>query len=152
MMLMALNAAMYAGEVSALKWSEIDLVAGTLVTRRPKTGVSRVAVLWPETVAALKALPREGDHVFYTRVRSYTVFSALDAWRKYREAAGLGGDITFCMVRDAAFTIACAETTSDMARVLAGHRLAGAVDNYVRRAPMFVRPACDAIRSHFFGT
>ena len=151
MMLVALNCAMYAGEVAALKWDEIDLKAGTLVTRRPKTGVSRVAVLWPETVKAIKALPRQGDFLFYTRVRSYTVFSALDSWRKYRTAAKVGDAVVFGMVRDAAFTIACRSSTLDQARVLAGHRLPGASDHYIRRAPQFVADACRAIRDEFYG-
>lgn len=151
LLLTALNAAMYGGEVAALKWEEVDLKAGTLVTRRPKNGVSRVAVLWPQTIKALKELPRHGDSIFYTRVRSYTIFSVLDGWRKYREAAELSDSIVFSMIRDAAFTIACRCSTLDQARILAGHRLPGASDHYIRRAPHFVADACAAIQREFAG-
>jgi integrase len=149
MLLVSMNAAMYAGEASALKWEEVDLTTGEIVTRRPKTGVSRVAVLAERTVEALKELPRVGDHVFNTRVRSYTVFSALASWRKYREAADLPEDLVFGQIRDAAFTVAC-RVSLDQARVLAGHRLPGASDHYIRRSPQFVGDACRAIETIYF--
>jgi integrase len=149
MLLTSINAAMYGGEVSALKWDEIDLSTGELVTRRPKTSVSRVACLWPETLKAIKAIPRRGDYIFNTCVRSYTVWSCLDSWRKYRRAAGLGAEITFGMLRDAGFSIACT-VSLDQARVLAGHRLPGASDHYLRRQPQFVAPACQAIHDAFY--
>lgn len=149
MILTALNMAAYAGEAAALRWDEVDLKTGELVSRRSKTGVSRVAMLWPEVVTALKALPRSGDYIFNTRVRSYTVYSALECWRRYRKAAGLGEDIVFGMIRDAGFTIAC-RVSLDQARVLAGHRLPGASDHYVRRNPGFVADACQAINQAFY--
>jgi integrase len=149
MLLTALNMAAYGGEVAALKWDEINFETGELVTRRPKTSVSRVACLWPETLKAIKAIPRRGDYIFNTCVRSYTVWSCLDSWRKYREAVGLGAEITFGMIRDAAFSIACT-VSLDQARVLAGHRLPGASDHYLRRQPQFVAPACKAIRDVFY--
>ena len=149
LMLAALNSAMYGGEVAALKWEEIDLSTRELVTRRPKTGVSRVAILWPETIKALKALPRQGEFCFYTRIRSFTTFSVLDCWRQYREAAKLGDELKFSQIRDAAYSVACKTTNLDQARVLAGHRLPGSVDHYVRRRPDFVKDACEAIRKAF---
>lgn len=150
LMLTSLNAAMYGGEVAALKWEEVDLARGELVTRRSKTGVSRVAVLWPEVIKALKKLERRGDYMFNSLRRSYVVNSVLKMWRKYREAACLGDNVTFSQIRDAGFTIACRSASLDQARVLAGHRLPGATDFYVRRNPQFVAAACEAIRSEFF--
>lgn len=152
MLLMALNCCLYPGEAAAIKWEEVDLKAGELVTSRPKTGVSRVAVLWPETVKALEALPRRGEYVFNTCVRSYTVFSALASWRKYREAAELDDAIVFSMIRDAGYTAACRSSMLDQARVLAGHRLPGASDHYIKRNPQFVAKACEAIHAEFFNT
>jgi len=148
LMLTALNGAMYGGEVAALRWEELNLTTGELVSRRSKTGVSRVAVLWPETRAALKKLPRVNDECFHTRVRSYTTYSVLAAWKKYRTVAGLGDDVVFSMIRDAAFTVAC-KVSLDQARVLAGHRLPGASDHYIRRDASFVAKACAAVRKTF---
>jgi len=69
LMLTALNAAMYGGEVSALKWEEVDMKTGEVVTRRPKTSVSRVCVLWPEVLAGLRKLAKQGDYIFYSARR-----------------------------------------------------------------------------------
>ena len=147
LLLVALNAAMYGGEVAALKWEEVDLDAGELVTRRPKTKVSRVAVLWPETVRALRGLPRRGDQIFYTRVRSFTVFSVGDHFERYRDRAGLPKELTFGTIRDASYTVAC-RASLDQARMLAGHR-AGIADHYLRRKPDLVADACAAIAQEF---
>ena len=150
LLLTALNACMYSGEVSALKWEEVDLKAGELATKRPKTEVCRVAALWPETVTALSSLPRQGDHVFYTSHRSYTTFSVLEKFRRFRETAGLGEETTFSMIRDAAFSIACSAGSLEATRALAGHRLPGVTDFYLKRNVCFVADACAAVRAAFF--
>lgn len=147
LLLMALNSAMYGGEVANLKWAEIDLDAGELVTRRPKTKISRVAMLWPQTVATLKALPQLGDAIFYTRVRSFTVFSVGDRFERYRDAANVKKELTFGSIRDASYTVAC-RASLDQARMLAGHR-AGIADHYLRRKPDLVADACAAIAKAF---
>lgn len=148
MLLVSLNAALYPGEASSLRWEEIDLDAGHLVTRRPKTGVSRISVLWEETVEALSGLPRQGEYVFNTRIRSFTVFSALERWRKYRKAADLPKELGFSQVRDAAYSVALT-VSLEQAKLLAGHRLAGSADHYVRRNPTLVAAACKAIRQAY---
>jgi len=148
LMLTALNMAAYGGEVSALRWDEINMATGEVVTRRPKTGVSRVAVLWPETLVGLKKLPRLRDQVFMSVRRSYTTNTVIKLWKKYRAAAELPADLKFSQLRDAAFTVAN-NVSLDQARVLAGHRI-GMADHYIRRAPQFVAPACMAIRAAFF--
>lgn len=148
LMLFALNAALYSSEVGAVRWDDVDLKRGEFATRRRKTRVPRVAVLWPETVRALKALPRERDTIFNTRVQNYQRFSIHREWTQYRLDAKVKEGVTFAMVRDAAFTTAC-RTSLDQARVLAGHRLPGAVDHYVLRNPQFVAEACNSIRQEF---
>lgn len=150
LLLTALNCAMYGGEVAALKWEEVNLDTGEVVTRRPKTKVSRVAMLWPESVQAIKGLPQHREQIFCTRVRSYTTYSVTDAFAKYRKAAGIGEEVTFGMIRDAAYSVACREAGIDQARVLAGHRLPGQSDHYVRRNARFVLNACEAIHREFF--
>ena len=151
LLITSLNAAMYGGEAAALKWSEIDLTAGTLVCRRPKTGVSRVCCLWPATIAALKVVPKEDttDDIFHTTRRSFTTFSVLAVWRRYCDAAGLPNDLKFGAIRDAAYSIACQSASLDQAKALAGHRFPGMADAYVRRRPDFVAAACEAIGDEF---
>lgn len=148
MLLLSLNAALYPGEAASIRWDEIDLRKAQLVTRRPKTGVSRIAALWPETCRALKLIPRSSEFVFNTKVRSYTVFSALDSWRKYRNEAKLGREVVFSRIRDAAYSLALT-VSLEQAKLLAGHRLAGAADHYVRRNPQMVAEACREIRRAF---
>ncbi len=149
LMLFAVNAALYSSEVGAVRWDDIDLERGEFSTRRSKTRVPRVSVLWPETVKALKALSRDRETIFNTSVQAYNRFSVHRDWTNYRKAAKVKDGVTFAMIRDAAFTTAC-RVSLDQARVLAGHRLPGAVDHYVLRAPQFVADACKAIHDAFW--
>lgn len=151
MLLLGLNCAMYSSEVALLKWSDLDLKRGTLATRRNKTNVPRIAVLWPETLQALEALtPHESiSRVFYT-LSGGPVYRQLinRGWLAYRGAAGVADDVVFSQLRDAAFTVA-AQHDIDQARLLNGHKLAGAADNYVLRQPRAVAEVCEAIRGEF---
>lgn len=56
MILLGLNCGMGNTDIAELPKSALDLKAGTVDFPRPKTGISRRAVLWPETIAALKAV------------------------------------------------------------------------------------------------
>lgn len=148
LMLFALNAALYPSEVGAVRWEDVDLGRAEFSTRRNKTKVPRVATLWPETIDALKAMPRDRATIFNTKVQQYSRMSIHRDWTVHRTEAKVKDGITFGMIRDAAFTIGCQESL-DQARVLAGHRLPGAVDHYVLRNAQFVKRACDAIRAAF---
>jgi integrase len=44
----------------------LDLTNGRVIFPRGKTGVPRNLPLWPETIAALKAVTKKGKLVFYT--------------------------------------------------------------------------------------
>jgi len=55
MILLGVNAGMGNADVSALNRAHLDLSTGVLDFPRPKTGIARRAVLWPVTVAAIKA-------------------------------------------------------------------------------------------------
>lgn len=146
LMLFAINTASYASEVGAVRWDDLDLKRGEYVARRNKTKVPRVATLWPQTVAALKKLPQDRPTVFNTSRQAYTRMSIFVKWDAYRTTAK--GSATFGMIRDASFTLACRQS-ADQGRLLAGHRLAGAADNYVLRQPQAVREACDLIAKEF---
>ena len=148
LMLFSVNAALYPSEVGAVRWEHIDLERGEFTTRRNKTGVPRVAVLWPETVRALKALPKDKATVFNTCRQPYARFSVFRDWTKYRIAAKLPG-VTFNQIRDYSFTTAC-RISSDEARILAGHKLPGAADSYVLRQPQFVAKVCEAIHDALY--
>jgi hypothetical protein len=108
-------------------------------------------VLWPETVKAIRGLPRRNEWVFNTRVRSFTIYSVVAHWVRYRRAAGVSDEVTFAWIRDAAYTTG-SDVAVHQATVLAGHRLPGVSDNYLRRHPRFVADACAAIHRQFFTT
>src|SRR5687768_8911046 len=101
---------------------------------RAKTGVVRVAVLWPRTVAALSALPRRTSAVFLTngtkmRHNYQTIYKAFKA---IRTATNLN-EVQLSHIRDGAYTAACeAENVQEHhAEILAGHGT-GSKDRYVK--------------------
>lgn len=59
MILLGINCGLGNSDIAELRRSAIDLGARTLDYPRPKTGISRRAVLWPETVAAVRAAMKE---------------------------------------------------------------------------------------------
>lgn len=151
MILLMLNAALYLQEVVSLEWG--DLNNGCLVTHRKKTGKCvGVAVLWPETLEALSAVKKQGDAIFFSEQGApLNVSGAGKRFRKVRKAAklttkdGRAEDVTASQLRDGACTAAVqANVTGDLCKLLVGHR-SGIADQYVKRLPSMVAPACEAI-------
>lgn len=54
MILLGLNCGMGNTDVATLTWGGLDLKKGFVELPRPKTGIARRAVLWPETIKALE--------------------------------------------------------------------------------------------------
>jgi integrase len=67
MILLGLNCGFGCTDCAELRWDNLDLKARRVHFPRPKTGVDRNFVLWPQTVEALKAVPVRGEFVFYTK-------------------------------------------------------------------------------------
>lgn len=85
MILLGVNAALGNTDVATLPKDAIDFKAGILTFPRPKTGIPRRAVLWPETLKALKAaiagrpkpkVPEDDRLVFITKYGR--------GWMRYR--------------------------------------------------------------------
>ncbi len=66
MIWLGLNCGFGCTDCSELKWSNVDLANRRIKLARKKTGIPRDLPLWPETIAALKKIPRKGKLVFYT--------------------------------------------------------------------------------------
>ena len=66
MILLGLNCGFGCTDCSELQWKHLDLDAGRVIYPRGKTGVPRNLPLWPETIKALRAVPKKGKLVFYT--------------------------------------------------------------------------------------
>jgi integrase len=152
-LLLSMNACLYVSEVLAVDWDELDLNAGTFVTRRGKTSVIRAAVLWPRTVKALKALKVTPGAVFKSaRGDRYHPNSFRKVFGKLRTAAKVPALIEYNHIRDGAYTAACASGAEfSLCQIVAGHRLPGESDHYVARNPKMVAPVCEAIERAYFG-
>ena len=66
MIWLGLNCGFGCTDCAQLKWENVDLKKLRVVFPRGKTGVNRNFPLWPETVEALRIIPKSGDLVFYT--------------------------------------------------------------------------------------
>ena len=64
MIWLALNCGFGNTDGAELRWTDVGL--DHCVLPRGKTGIWRDLSLWPETVGALRAVPRTGPLVFYT--------------------------------------------------------------------------------------
>lgn len=155
MLLVQLNLCLSTGEVGGLQWAHLDLDRGIYATYRAKTMVKRIpraAVLWPETIAALKEMPRKVDTVFLSsHATRFSAAALANGFARLRKAANLPTTVQMNQIRDAAYTAAIADPASseNAARVLAGHRAPGQQDHYVLRSPEITKPACDAVYKAF---
>ncbi len=150
MLLLMLNAALYIKEAIDSQWSDIQ--GDCLLSRRKKKGVCvRVATLWPETLEALKAVKRRGDHIFYGKHGArLTESGAGKRFRKLRTSAEVTVEVTASLMRDGALTAAAAaNVTEQLCKLYAGHSC-GIDDRYVLRNPKMVAPACEAVYRHYF--
>lgn len=155
LLLCGLNFAMYAAELSVLKWKEIQ--GDVMTTTRNKSAhvskqkVRRAAVLWPETIAALKKIrPAHVD-------AEATVFRLSgdmmrEHFERIRFAAHVSPEVKFSHLRDGAYTAAVEGDGVEFqhCQVLAGHRC-GMADKYVARRPRMVEKACEAVRLAYLG-
>lgn len=149
-LLVALNLCMSVEEVCGLRWEWFDLDAITFACIRERTRrkrIPRAAVLWDETLAVLKALPRRGPYVFVSRHGTrFNRNTRVNDFAAFRKAAGLPEGVAFSSLRDGSYTAAGHGTPDErQARVLAGHAAPGLADHYVLRNPQIVRPAVEAV-------
>lgn len=159
LLLLALNACMYLGEVIELKWFDIDFETGILSTHRnKKEQIVRVAVLWPETLAALNRLPRLTDTIFLSADGDpHTYQSIYKLWKAVRKEAKLDGEdvqltskwrgrLQSSHLRDGSYTQAMRMGKDiTLAKLIAGHST-GMADEYVERNQDMVAPVCEAVR------
>ncbi|HBG25829.1 MAG TPA: hypothetical protein DDX75_01890 [Phycisphaerales bacterium] len=66
MIWLGLNCGFGCTDCAELKWTDVDFTNARVKLPRRKTGIFRDLPLWPETVGALKNIPRMGQLVFYT--------------------------------------------------------------------------------------
>lgn len=151
-LLFSLNAALYPSELLGVTIDSLDLDKGIYKGKRSKTGVKRFAVLWPETVAAIRAILTPDSTCLFPSQAGvvHSVYSFRRIYMNLRKAAGVPDDVMYNHMRDGAYSTALnAGVQLQAAQALAGHRFDGEVDNYVQRMEKMVAPACSAIYSHY---
>jgi integrase len=66
MIWLGLNCGFGCTDCAELRWKNVDFQNERVELARTKTGIPRNLPLWPETIAALKEIPKSGELVFYT--------------------------------------------------------------------------------------
>ena len=66
MIWLGLNCGFGCTDCSELKWTDLDIVNARVKLPRKKTGILRDLPLWPETVEAIKKVPKTEKLIFYT--------------------------------------------------------------------------------------
>jgi integrase len=79
MIWLGLNCGFGCTDCAQLKWKDLDFVNNRVRFPRNKTGIPRNLPLWPETIHALKKVPRSGELVFYTSKGHACIRTAIKA-------------------------------------------------------------------------
>lgn len=157
LLLLSLNAALHPSEVAAVTKDEIDLKKKTFVTNRRKTGIVRAAVLWADTVKAIKVYLKQSPHddeaLFLNddlkKQSPYIAPRVSKRFKHFSKSAKVNG-WCFDNIRDGAYTAAISGgLTVDEAKIVAGHKVTGITDDYVVRNPHMVEKACQSIAKHY---
>jgi integrase len=136
-MALALNTTMRACEIKALRWFDVDFLAGTLTIRRSKTQAGqRLIPLNEDAFGAIRELYRRASAIGGVQQPDHYVFPACEngrfepttpqkswrsAWRSLRKAAGIGG-LRFHDLRHHAITELAESQASDATiMAIAGH-------------------------------
>jgi integrase len=158
MILLGLNVAFGPTDCAQLRWDHLDLDAGRLCMPRGKTGISRNLKLWPETVSAIKAVPVNGELVFYTRfgnpwVRSIKGGTAVDnavskAFTKLLRRCGVEVEkgTNFYALRRTAATIAAKSGDVFAVQKLLGHADTTMASTYVQDVSEQTDRVTDGVR------
>jgi integrase len=137
MLLLGINCGLGNSDVGNLPLSAVDLEAGVIDYRRPKTGIPRRAALWPETIAALKEAlahrpePKKPEHAGLVFVTKYGGAWAKDddpavitkEVRKLLDALGINGNRNFYTLRHTFRTVADEAKDQPAADYIMGHEV-----------------------------
>ena len=166
LLLAMLNLAIHPNEATHVEKSKFDLRRKTYADKRKKKGkYGRVAMLWPETVAAIKAYQNvQRDNAVYQETEFMFLNSADKPFSKsgatyyFREtlkpraekSAGFKIAATLDGLRHGAQEAADEmETNPYHTDMLMGHKLPNAKGNYKRRIPSKTQKNVDAIREYY---
>lgn len=130
---LALDIGQRQGDILALKWSDFDGAAFSLVQK--KTAHSLRVPVTTSMQAYLKEVSRDAVQVIVSEAtgRLYQKFHFVHEFARIRELAGLPSDLQFRDLRRTAATeLGASGATDDEIRAVTGHRSRGVVAVYVR--------------------
>jgi len=113
----ALASGMRRGEISSMRWNQVDLLRGSIVLPQTKNGRARSVALSPSSIRLLSSLPRRNDGLVFGPDHSLGT-----AWKRVRDAAGIH-DLRFHDLRHEAVSRLFEETTLSESEIAAisGH-------------------------------
>jgi len=155
-LLVGLNCSYYPIDVSRLPVDAVQLDKGMVIFKRQKTGgTTRVACLWKETTASIKAYrkayPHQAETLFVSsHGKPLSTATIVARFNALREGSGLPDSITFSWLRDGCTCAQAAGVNGELIDVQLGHRLPGQRDKYIKRDPSMVKPVADAMHRHYF--
>ena len=154
----ALNLCYYPIDIRTIPKAAINFDTNVVIFDRAKTGqTTRVGILWDRTKQALldymTSDPHDGASVFITQYGTpYTAQGLRTAFRFLRDKTVVDHGIELAQVRDGAYSAAIEGGASEtIAKILAGHKISGMSDAYIKRNAKMVADACEAIERHYFG-
>ena len=137
-----------------VQWTHIDLDSQTLYYRREKKdegqieGITRSAVLFDETVEALRKIKTDTQWVFAMREGPIAPSTVWKRIIHIRGAAGITKNIRPEDLRNTAATIAAENAPAAQYNVLMGHSLGAEDQGYIARHRYFTYDACRAIADY----
>ena len=133
------------GEALSLKWSEVDLVAGTAILPDTKTGQS-MRPLSNGACDVLRKLPRIGDLVFPSSRGDGPMPKLAKHWTRIIKLARLSTDVSPHVLRHSFASVAADLGYSDLTiAALLGHKKRTITSRYARTADPVLLAAADAI-------
>jgi integrase len=168
-MLLALNAGMYAKDLADLEKANLDLTKRKLIARRKKGGrILRVAILWERTVNVLTKYWTEqnpdSESVFLSEWDTPLSANKIRLrWKKLKDRVNkqyeqqpelmIPDELHFDQIRDGAQTSSIeGGCTEEEANYLLGHKAKGVTDAYLVRNPRLTLKAVKAIEKYYFST
>jgi len=145
-------------DIRTIPKAAINFDTNVVIFDRAKTGqTTRVGILWDRTKQALldymASDPHDGASVFITQYGTpYTAQGLRTAFRFLRDKTVVDHGIELAQVRDGAYSAAIEGGASEtIAKILAGHKISGMSDAYIKRNAKMVAEACEAIERYYFG-
>lgn len=116
-----------------LRWSDVDLAAGTATVRRTKNGEPIVAALSKRAVAELKRLPNKQPEAFIFAGRSGAPLQFRALWVRVVEAAGLPGRNFHQLRHGCGHRLAMAGVNQAQIMAVMGHKTLTASARYMHQ-------------------